>query len=151
MRLFIPTLGTELRLLKPWGFPLFHEYRNEKLLEALGIARRPWTRWDLVTGQQTNAPMPHDWVTLPAGTILTVQRIYIRGSFRDFDSVTFSCNPGVRQPKRKKGDPPAAPVLKGRFWAKLDSVNEMEVEEIAKLAPVETPPDLVLSASGMLS
>ena len=55
-------------------------------------------------------------VTLPVDTELNVQRIYIRVGQNGFDSVTFCA-------KHKDG-------LKGRFWAKLNDVNTIEMEII---------------------
>jgi hypothetical protein len=55
--------------------------------------------------------------------VLKVDRIYIRGKgaeygvdARDFDSLSFFCNPGART------------GLRHRFWAKLADVNRLEVE-----------------------
>lgn len=53
---------------------------------------------------------------LPAGTILTVARIYIRQGLSSYDSMTFSIN---SHPNKK---------IKGRFWAKLKEVNTIMCE-----------------------
>ena len=129
MRLLIPTLGTEMTLDEDWTFGLHRESRNSKFGNQPGLAIG-WPSWCV----------PHDWVklpdgtnecvntpptpvTLPKGTVLKVDRIYIRsksGDFRNFDSVTFYCNSALKG-KAAKGK------LKGRFWAKLEDVNRMEV------------------------
>ncbi len=60
-------------------------------------------------------------VSLPAGTVLMVDRIYIRQGREDWSSVTFK-------------------VPKGRFWAKLDEVNNMEFEKIGHTSMYEGRP-----------
>lgn len=35
MRIFIPDIGTKLKLLQPWSFTLFHESRNDALMAAM--------------------------------------------------------------------------------------------------------------------
>ena len=55
-------------------------------------------------------------VTLPAGTVLRVKRIYIRGARkkdRDYDSLSFYANPGNRKAE-----------IKGRFFASLADVHK---------------------------
>ena len=124
MRLLIPPLGTELELTEPWTFTLHGEHRNDKLAEKLRIA------WTETIGQHPNGYRKvdrHAEVTLPAGTVLRVDRIYIRSGAGDFDSVTFRLNP-----RRRK-------VLTGRFWAKLADVNRLEFQ----LARVDAIDDLL--------
>lgn len=69
-------------------------------------------------------------VTLPEGTVLTVDRYYIRSGANDFDSITF------RLPKptgrRKKGDPVPP---SGRFWVKLRDANTIEFESLREDQP----------------
>ena len=58
-------------------------------------------------------------VTAPAGTVLGVQRVYIRNGGKvlaSYSSVTFGC-------KKVKGS-----KFHGRFWAKLSDVNNMVCE-----------------------
>jgi len=73
----------------------------------------PWS-WH---GSKDQTPIK---VSLPKGTVLAVDRIYIRQQASDFDSVTFRLQ---STPGGKKGKP--------RFWAKLSDVNKinMVVEE----------------------
>jgi hypothetical protein len=102
----IPPLGTKIQLAEDWTFKLFEEGRNSKLLESFGV------RLAAQTYDWRNDMNSHQ-VTLPAGTILNVNRIYIRNGCKDFDSVTFS----IKKCPDKK--------LKGRFWAKLGDVNKI--------------------------
>lgn len=131
MNLCIPDIGTELRLTADWTFHLCFERRNQKFGEKLGITppdgtphprnpsyiQRGW--W------QANRAVLH---TLPAGTILKVDRVYIRKGkshysdepLSNFSSVTFF----AYNPPTGKGKPKAI----GRFWAKLADVNTIECE-----------------------
>lgn len=124
MQIFIPTIGTVLTLADDWTFDLYEEHRNDKFANQAGLefGYNGWSthRWvQNADGTHTCVPPRSTPVTLPQGTVLKVDRIYIRGKTDDaraFDSVTFFCNPGAR-----KGP------LKGRFWAKLSDVNQMDV------------------------
>ena len=113
MKLFIPPLGTKIILTQDWSFDLFHEYRNDSLLKAQGfvdenISKYSWEKHGV-----------HVKTSLPAGTSLTIDRIYIRHGSKDFDSVSFWI-----------GSKPKGVGYKGkvRFWAKLKDVNDIEYE-----------------------
>lgn len=95
----IPTIGSKLKLTRPWTFTLRFEYRN-KLWDRLGLAARP----DF--GEQA--------VTLPVNTVLKVDRIYIRKGKSGYDSITFY----VQECSDEK-------LVGARFWARLADVNEM--------------------------
>lgn len=120
--LHIPSLGTELVLAADWTFTLHRESRNSGFAEGLEIAERVSTRhtygdnysW---TTRRTEWPKgAKTWtVTLPAGTVLKVERIYIKQGQGKFDSVTF------RDTGRSHRH--------GRFWVKLDEANDMTVED----------------------
>lgn len=58
-------------------------------------------------------------VTLPKGTTLVVDRIYIRRGGEAFDSVTF------RIPKNKKLPPELGKFGGTRFWVKLNEANNI--------------------------
>lgn len=127
MKLFIPSIGDKLKLTSDWEFPCFTEYRNTCLVEILRPdVKLPQQRWNY-DGLQTVA------ITFPKGTILRVDRIYIRKGKQEWDSVTFvvAFHPEAEAKGIKK-------VL--RFWAKLVDVNEIDCElftgEIPK--PVKT-------------
>jgi hypothetical protein len=103
MKLVIPRLKADkLSLIKPWAFDLHHERRNEALFTHLGLPYN--NRW---LEQQTAAP---EAATLPKGTLLSIERYYIRQGNEQFDSVTFMIHEinGVALKK------------KIRFWVKLD-------------------------------
>lgn len=112
-RLLIPTTGTLLRLTSDWTFDLFYEYRNASLEKALGMS---------VSNVHAKVGSSRK-VTLDAGTVLMVDRIYIRKGAEGFDSVTFR----IHSSPKIKGKP--------RFWAKLGDVNQIECE----FDPATTP------------
>lgn len=64
-------------------------------------------------------------VELPIGTILSIDRIYIKKGLSDFNSITFYAKNLENSGKGKK--PKAL-----RFWAKLEDCNNIEFEKIEK-------------------
>lgn len=111
--MLVAPLGTQLRLTQDWTFTLKHEGRNSALHKALNTPER---EWDMATRRYTT---PDPIITLPAGTVLKLDRIYVRKGVGDYDSLTFYLNP-----KAPKG------VTKGRFFAALSDCNNMEYELI---------------------
>ena len=129
MELFIPACGDRLTLTKDWTFPLWLERRNikfarsrELLGEDEGGSRWTSTVWD---GAPYRSQIKRVDVTLPAGTIIECDRIYIRQYNKsrleegnDYDSVTWK----VIDPKKGKT------VRHGRFWSKLQDCNGLSFE-----------------------
>jgi hypothetical protein len=138
MKFNIPEIGTKVMLAEDWVFPLHHEYRNDSLFEVLGILHQHDWR------NEPN-PAPHT-ITIPKGTVLKVDRIYIRKGkgMSDFSSVTFLM-PGRKTTKRTEthlgrniGGPADGttftwtanyPARGVRFWVKLADANAMLLEE----------------------
>lgn len=135
MKLYIPEISDEIRLLSDWTFGLYNEGRNESLMKKIGDSRRTCADWASDFG-----PIP---CTIPAGAVLKIDRIYIRKGKGEFSSITFLWK-GERLPSRMEeirsygcltdGKPtptgefykiPAQPI---RFWAKLVDVNKIEFE-----------------------
>jgi hypothetical protein len=108
MKLYIPALGDHLRLTAPWAFKLYNEYRNEALYKHLGL-EQPMYRYGQLTGTL---------VSLPAGTELGIDRIYIRRGNKEFDSITLNLL-GVKGRGRV------------RFWVKLRDANMIEFESLS--------------------
>lgn len=116
MKVYIPTVGTELELSAPWKFKLYQEYRNRVWINKL-ISKKMVPPVIITGGYQ-------DWYggkelcdfVLPLGTKLKVSRVYIRGHARNYDSVTFNSSFEYDNT-----------LIKGRFWAKLSDVNNMEI------------------------
>lgn len=120
MKIRVPTIGERLRLVEPWEFKLYHEYRNREMWDMVGAPEPDDDRrWD----DDLNVPSQ-----LPAGAVLTIGRVYIRGTAkrdRDFDSFTFVLtkrdNPWLVSLFNERG-------LKRRdlrFWVKLHDVNQI--------------------------
>ena len=115
IKIFIPTIGAKLKLAKGWTFDLHDERRNDRFLKAIGHEKL-----GLGYRYSPGGPKVASEITLPKGTVLTVDRIYIRKGSSDFDSITFNI---------LKGSCPKKPELeKTRFWVKLSDVNKMECE-----------------------
>lgn len=137
MKLYIPSIGDEIQLTQAWEFPLYSEHRNIGLFYRL----RPGS--NLSWGSKASI-----MVKLEKGTILRVDRIYIRKGKSDWDSVSFyivqAPNDSKRQPVNKRTSRPwgssetiteentkLVEKLKGaRFWAKLEDVNTINFSKI---------------------
>ena len=107
MKLFIPEIGTKIKLTADWKFVLYNEYRNRGLRN---IILKPFN--NTYSGQNII-------VTIPEDTTLTVDRVYIRKGVSDYSSITFNIS--------KQANPKH--IYAGtRFWAKLSDVNSIEFE-----------------------
>jgi hypothetical protein len=134
-RLFIPPLGTRLELAQNWKFPLMAEKRNKRLWEYFTREELP-SFWgtSLVNSPYYKEKYPLSniaaqesiTVELPAGTVLIVDRIYIRQGAKGFDSVSFRCEsiPNIAG-SAEWGKPGLRKKTVGRFWAKLEDVNRI--------------------------
>jgi hypothetical protein len=121
MRLFIPACGDRLTLASPWTFNLYLEHRNQAFAQIKEVwpEGRRWNVYDGGGHRLSRAP-----VTLPSGTVLCCDRVYIRTQNKsrvaaedDYDSITWK----VLGPNGKQ--------LRGqRFWAKLHECNELEFD-----------------------
>lgn len=134
MKLFIPTIGTRLVLAEDWTFHLHDEYRNEKFYKAFhGEIKRNGYKWvgHGEHGDSISSPVQTDrcWhrtydkpeplaTTLPKGTVIEVDRLYLKKGAGDYDSVTFRL---ISSDLGKK--------VKGRFWAKLEEVNTITIDD----------------------
>lgn len=122
MRLHIPTLGDELVLSSDWTFTLHKEYRNSGFIDTvLGISSDDWEAYWKVINKLGDSIT----VTLPAGSVLKVDRVFIRKGAGDYDSLSFwlmDC-PHKAWASKKVGG-----TAKGRlrFWVKLDDANKIE-------------------------
>lgn len=139
MKLFIPEIGTVLKLEADWEFSLFVETRNEALVTASDFPRDTTYRWSLAptskeapknVGWEKQASWSAEWrknFILPAGSILTVDRIYIRKGVKDFSSLSFNLNrKSVNADHSKFAKNLATQKGRCRFWAKLADVNNIE-------------------------
>jgi len=140
MQFYIPEISDEIRLLADWQFDLYNESRNDSLEKFLkvGFPQRIF---------HNNPTIP---VVIPAGTILIIDRVYIRKGQSDFSSITFrwkgASNPSYMEEMtdyrnllaagtkttpaiygKKQVKFPKVPI---RFWAKLEDVNRIEYEKV---------------------
>ncbi len=136
VKVCIPTIGTKLRLTKNWTFVLYAEGRNWDFGARVGARDEDVTsRWKGGWKGEQNQ------ITLPKGTILTVDRIYIRHGARDFDSITL---------RIVKGDCPTKTIW-GRFWAKLGDMNRVVCEWDQETVRTDTKVDLITQLGGIAS
>jgi hypothetical protein len=109
--LHIPPLGTELTLAADWTFTLYDEHRNSALFAGLKLKFPVDARGHRQCWGANMLSVP---ATLPAGTVLTVRRYYIRLGQGAFDSVTFSARIGKKS---------------HRFWVKLADANRIQLAD----------------------
>ena len=121
MKLYVPELGDKLKLTADWTFDLYHESRNENLLKHFFGENFQWE-------SRHNPPKK---VTLPKGTILTVDRIYIRKGASEYSSISFYAS-GIETPKSSFGKPKRA-----RFWATLSDCNTIEFQPEKTTKPLK--------------
>lgn len=81
MKLYIPEIGDRIRLIADWTFGLINEDRNATLMEFIGDPRE--TRYSY------RDPYTTEPCTIPVGTVLKIDRLYIRKGLEDFSSITF--------------------------------------------------------------
>lgn len=141
MKFYIPSIGEIITLSQPWTFTLHAEKCNFTLFEKLeGNYKIQYIRRDrrvtaeLIPIELSDTQLPiYLWfeteqqfkivkdreISLPSLTQLKIKRIYIRKRQSKFNSVTF-----------KIMECPSLPQIIGsRFWAKLNEVNEMEIND----------------------
>lgn len=146
MKLYIPELGDSFTLAADWNFNLYNESRNnisdafELIYPDIGEvyeqeSARIWEERErrleeLRQSGETRIYLLAAYpVMLPKGTILKVDRIYIRKSSEEFSSITFYitfCPLKELTPIKDGGTLPKG--IKRRFWAKLADVNNIEFE-----------------------
>lgn len=82
--MFVPSCGYRIRLTAEWTFDLYHEHRCRELIEALGHK----FEYDY------RKPMVKTRATIPSGTVLQVERVYIRQQNRTAKSKDEACLSG---------------------------------------------------------
>jgi len=122
MPFLIPDIGTVIRLKEDWKFRLHTESRNNALLKALGL---PAGGYNYET--RTYNHDIHD-VIIKAGSILKVDRIYIRKGVGEYSSLTFNIQKGKGSQAVCNSNEKTFKSKGARFWAKLSDVNNMIVE-----------------------
>ena len=106
MKLYVPEIGDKLKLTSDWWFKLHYEYRNASLINRY----LPDKFAHSIREREVDFP-------LLAGSVLEVDRIYIRKGNSEYSSITF-----------KLISTPSETVKGVRFWAKLKDCNNIEFE-----------------------
>lgn len=113
MQLFIPDIGTLVKLEQDWQFTLYDEYRNSELFKILNKKRE------------------NQVIELPKGLVLKIDRIYIKKGLSQYSSITFR----IPKPKNKREEE-EMPFNKNYsgviFWVKLHEVNGTEFSIVLK-------------------
>lgn len=159
MRIFIPAVGTSLRLLESWTFLLYVERRNYSLFEAFGVnvQHLVWEEVDPYWGYGQAGPanlVSHrdkfEVITsangktfptidhaarfmLPTGSLLKVTRVYVRsGQGGEFDSVTLAVIETTHPFLVYAGKTKTGNRTKvlGKFWVKLIDFNTIVGEVV---------------------
>lgn len=126
MNLFIPEIATKITLAEPWTFKLIPEDRNDTFISTV-MESHAFDLRHVKKSQRRDywyEYEPFD-LTLPVGFSLSVARIYVRVGQKEYSSVSFTVAKGlVYSEKQQK-----TVSIKGRFWAKLEDVNKMIIED----------------------
>jgi hypothetical protein len=125
-KLFIPACGDRLTLTAPWEFTLYLESRNMKFAEARGLYKPgkgdSWGAYD------RSHNLKKVQASLPAGTVLECDRVYIRTQNKsrlkadgdaneiDYDSIMWKVMQGEKMARNQ------------RFWCKLSDACEIEYD-----------------------
>ena len=117
--LFVPDIGTKMRLVMPWQTEVIAEYRNSAMIELLEDQKQP----RYYRGDQRRR-----WsIIIQPGSVLAVDRVYIRQGkgFEDFSSLTFRLAKGATV----QYDGQTFVTKKSiRFFSSLRFVNQLLVE-----------------------
>ena len=120
MLFYVPTIGDTIHLEQDWTFDLYYESRNDGLLLLADFTEKEEYQYQYMKKPKTRILYRGQYsqkagqFTLPRGTELKIDRIYIRGRAREYDSITFrvvSCPDKTRNKKR--------------FWVKLRDANRI--------------------------
>lgn len=161
MKLYIPEIGDQIKLTEDWSFSISNEYRNSDFLKILYTYQptlessmerdkaryaRDLEEWRKESARQYqqnrfaytwndsfDGPDPQISFTLPARTVLKIDRIYIRKGAEDYSSITFfltDCPIPELAPHDKKKNPKGIKGGKRRFWVKLRDANNIWFEHV---------------------
>lgn len=132
VRLYVPFPGDEILLTRDWTFKLHNEKRNVSLFAFMkGSNRLKETkdRW----GYTIRHPVYDSrMVTLKAGCLLEVDRIYIRKGQEGWDSITFQLLEIPESMKEDVTDVRHGKKLIARFWTKILDANNIYFEPATK-------------------
>ena len=137
IRFYMPQLGDSIRLTKDWTFKLYSERRNKSLFELIKGSKFVDSRM-YEHGMYTHeTPWISRNITLNIGTLLKVDRIYIRQGQPEFDSVTFSILEIPDSMKDEINPVKKTKKLLARFWVKIFDVNNIYFEPATEPTDIE--------------
>jgi hypothetical protein len=119
MKMYIPSIGDEIVLTSNWEFGLWNERRNYDFLVFLGDVTKEY--WDYFYSNKSMKSRP---CVIPKGSLLKIDRIYIRKGVSDYDSITFYWKGLPPKPGSKSKKTRAI-----RFWVKLEDANKIEFKK----------------------
>lgn len=123
MQLYIPNIGEKIILAADWTFRLFNERRCQPFDDCPAPAQ--------IVDNPTYFLSQVKHCTLPAGTVLMVDRVYLRQGLDEFASISF---------RIVSTSAPWIAKQRKRFWAKLDDVNQMQI-----VAPASSQAELTIT------
>lgn len=132
MNLFIPDIGTLLKLEQDWTFTLYAESRNESIMMIFmkeNVPMNTQLNWNLQSMRQNL--YKNQVIELPKGLVIKVDRIYIRKGLSQYSSITFT----VPKPKTKKDKeemPHNVRFASCKFWVKLHECNGIQFSTVQK-------------------
>ena len=115
MKMHVPRVGDRIKLAADWSFDLYSESRNYEFFKA----QYPQTQ--VTNSYAWRGSLTVALTTLPVGTVLRVERVFVRATNQgrdkedSYDSLTFR----VIDQKGKGA---------GRFWVKLPDANRIQFE-----------------------
>jgi hypothetical protein len=104
-QLYVPPLRARFVLTEDWTFPLWHESRNS---DFASFMKKEWPSHSTAYDSARQCAVD---VTIAAGTVMYIDRYYIKNGGSDFDSITFRAIYGKKTQ---------------RFWAKLKDTNRIQ-------------------------
>lgn len=132
MNLFVPDIGTQLKLEQDWTFTLYSEYRNQSLINLfLNIPKGVSLNWQYQTVKPDS--IKNYIVELPKGLLVKVDRIYIRKGLSQYSSITFTV-PKPKTKKEKEEMPHNVKFGGTKFWVKLHECNGIQFSTVQKNA-----------------
>jgi len=126
MNLFIPDIGTLLKLEDDWTFTLYLERRNMTLFNKVEGATV-----NMAFQQIRPGTIQNKIIDLPKGLIIKVDRIYIRKGLSQYSSITFTV-PNPKTKKDKSEMPHNIEYGGCKFWVKLHECNGTQFSTVFK-------------------
>lgn len=119
-KVYIPDIGSIIECAEDWTFVLYNEHRNYAMAEAVGQRASTQNRW----ASDSRYGQPYGTVTLPKGTKLRIDRLYVRKGLAEYSSVTFVIQETDDSRFYSVGPKGGKKLKRTRFWSKLADVNE---------------------------